>query len=1004
MPLAARICFRVHVKIALLAWLLGLYSFIGLAGEVIETRDYFIQTTGIEDGLPHELTHRIVQDRAGYLWFSTSGGLVRYDGNHLQLISSPLIRNEESDVIYAIAQSSEGDLWAAPNCGGLVQFVNGQFIQRATKDDFPAVPPTFLTQTPDGAFWVGYFEAKLLRWKDGHATWFTHDDGLAAGQTISLATDRQGKTWIASDSFLGSYDQGRLARRFEKPGTKLRLGAARSGGVWVVGSEQLQKLENGTLTLVTTNTPWSSVAGTPSVVFEDSGGTVWLGTKGLGLYRFANGAFEKMPASHPWVTDLNEDREKNVWVTTRGGGVNRLRRKQFSVLDARAGLPESVSSSVCEDSAGNLWIAYDGKAVVRLDRKALEQKETFNTDPLRLPLLVCPDHSSNVWVATRTSLMRWPLGKEAIAEDIGTPANGPLHSLFCRRNGEMWACGERGFVARWHDGKWTRYDNLTNVLALNMVRCVGEDNEGTVWIAMNNGGMLKFRNEQFTLLGPQDGLPPSMVRNMFLDSAGHLWMATTRDGLLLCENNAFRRVTVSEGLPDEMVDQIVEDDFHRLWFGTQVGLYYITRDELFQCASGKISRVSPVSYGRESGLLGYPAITSYQPTACKSSDGRLWFATYKGVLSVDPKTVKLETNPPPVLVDEVLLDDKPVPAEGRLVLPAKARKLEVRLSVIYFSAPSQVKIRHWLENFDSAWVEERNQRYFTYPKLPPGEYTLRYSACNPEGIWNTQIMPLTLVVKPYWWQIRWLQLVSGGAFLALLILSVRAWSHRRLQLELERLEQKQTMEKERARIAKNLHDDLGASLTELGLLADLARRNGATLDKLKDVTGFLSERVRGLARTLDTIVWTVNPTNDSLHELAAYICEFSQELFSKTSIRCRLDVDEDIPHHPLSPEERSNLFLTAKEAINNVIKHSNAGEAWVEIKMSGNCFNIAIKDNGKGFNPAAPENARRNGLANMRFRIQELNGDFSVSSVPGQGTTVSISISVPIDTLPKTNS
>jgi signal transduction histidine kinase len=301
-------------------------------------------------------------------------------------------------------------------------------------------------------------------------------------------------------------------------------------------------------------------------------------------------------------------------------------------------------------------------------------------------------------------------------------------------------------------------------------------------------------------------------------------------------------------------------------------------------------------------------------------------------------------------------------------------------------------VRHWLEGFDSKWIDEGNQRSFSYPKLPPGKYVLKFGACNPDGVWNNNVAPLTLTVVPAWWQLRGVQWLGMFAAAAILTLAVRRWSHRRLQLKLERLEEKQAMEKERARIAKDLHDDLGGTLTEIGLLADLTTREARSPEKLKSAAQFFSERVRGLARTLDTIVWTVNPKNDSLEELATYLCGFSQELFALSGVRCRIDMAGEIPPVPLTPEQRSNLFLTAKEAMNNVVKHSGATEARVRIKMEGDCFCVSIEDNGRGFQPDAMKNGKRNGLANMRSRIEELNGVFSLNSILGKGTAVSFSI------------
>jgi signal transduction histidine kinase len=263
---------------------------------------------------------------------------------------------------------------------------------------------------------------------------------------------------------------------------------------------------------------------------------------------------------------------------------------------------------------------------------------------------------------------------------------------------------------------------------------------------------------------------------------------------------------------------------------------------------------------------------------------------------------------------------------------------------------------------------------------------------NPDGIWNEATAPFAVTVVPAWWQLRWVQVSALLLAALLLTLVVSAWSHRRLRLRLERLEQKQAMERERARIAKNLHDDLGGTLTEIALLADLATRNGGSQEKLKSATEYFSQRVRSLARTLDNVVWAVNPKNDSLDELVTYLCGFSQELFSLSAIRFRLDIAGEIPPIPLTPEERSNLFLTAKEALNNIIKHSGATEARLRIWMENDRFCIGVEDNGHGFDPGSPEARRRNGLANMRSRIQELHGDFSLKSEPGKGSTILISV------------
>jgi signal transduction histidine kinase/ligand-binding sensor domain-containing protein len=963
------------------------------AAEVLDSPDYYIQTLGIEDGLPHQLAHRLIQDKTGFLWISTSGGLVRYEGRRLQLFSSPLLSNRESDVLCAIGLDAAGNVLAAPNRGGLAGYDPGAatFVARADTADFPPGLTAFLRPMPDGSIWVGYFTGRLLRWQNGRSTWFTN--GIKAGQTLSVAADGDGKVWVASDDFLARYEDGQLVPLLEKPGTRLCLAEGRAGTIWVAGAEHVDRLEGGKLTRVFSDPPWAARAGRVSVVFQERDGTLWVGTKGDGLFRIEDDKFRRIPTSHPWITDVAQDNEGNIWVTTRGGGVNRIRKKPFHFWQSRSDLLSSGITSVCEDDAGNIWVASNGGGLIQFSKGRMFRHREFREDWMAGVQVICPDGDGYLWMGTRTALVRWDPMQTSPPAMVLT--NCIIHALYCRGNGELWAGGERGFVGRFAHGQWTAFAPMLAAATNSLVRCIGEDNQGALWIALSTGELVEYQTE-FTLYPNVAGLDHGVVRCMCSDSQGGLWMATTRDGLLLRQDGKFYRVTADQGVPAETIDGILEDNTHLMWFATQAGLYHVGTDELRACALGGTARVEAIPYGRGAGLVGYSLNSGFQPTLWKSRSGNFWMATHRGLIDVEPEMARLGTHRSPVLIDEISLDDRPAAIRSPLVMGSGTRKLEIRLALIDFSAPEQVRIQHRLDGFDSAWVDAGNERSFVYPKLPPGDYRLLVRACNSDGVWSETAEPLLLTVVPGWWQRRWLQAAGITLAVVLLILSVRTWSHRRLQRRLERLEQKQAMEKERARIAKNLHDDLGASLTEIGLLADLARRNGNGNGEAKEVHHFFSDRVRGLARTLDNIVWTVNPKNDSLEELATYLCEFSQELFRLASIRCRLDVAGEIPRLPLSPDERSNLFLTAKEAINNIVKHSGATEVWVGIHMDGPNFCISIRDNGRGFDPAAPENAKRNGLANMRSRIRDLNGSFAIESVPGEGTTISISVRLPV--------
>jgi len=966
-------------------------SLLTVRAAIINSPEYYIQSMGIPDGLPHEMAHHIIQDKTGFLWIATSGGLVRFDGNQFETITSPLLNSQDSDLLYSICRGTNGTLWAAPNGGGLVEFNprTKSFLQIAPSSVLPAHPPSFVTQTPDGAFWLGDFQSELRRWKDGELVEFTND--FAIGQTISVAVDRSNDVYVASDKSVARYDNGNLVPVPGFAGTRARLGRLADGDVWVATAENVQKIAEGRATVIYNDPPWASAGGVPTVVYGDSRNVVWVGTRGQGLYRLENGGFARVPTSHPWITDIYEDNEGNIWVTTHGGGINRIRLKSFSNWNSQVGGAEDGFRSVCEDRHGNFWLAdVLDNLVVELPRG--HHKREFRSDQLQNLRVVCTDAKNQVWIATRSALFRWNGGLEFNPEMVVSNPAFSFHSLYAADNGDLWAGGDRGVLGRYHDGQWERFDEVRTNYNGMLMRAIAEDGQGNLWVAMNTGGLLCYRDGRFTRIEPGNDIPASTIHCFLRDSSGAMWMATTRDGLLFRDDKKFRRITVEQGFPGGIVDQMLDDGLGWIWFATETGFYHVDRDELLQCARGKVPVIHPVAYGHDVGLVGYSPVSGFEPMAWKSRDGLLVFTTHKGVISIDPSAHRFKKEPPPVLIDEILVNDQKISARGDMVLPSWAKKMEFRVAAIEYSAPDEVRIRHWLEGFDSGWVDLGNDRAFIYPKLPPGKYRLRISARNPDGIWSEAVNPFTVTVVPAWWQRWWVQAAGWSVAALFLTLVVRAWSHRRLRLRLERLEQKQAMERERARIAKNLHDDLGGTLTEIGLLADLATRNGNSPDKLKSATEYFSLRVRSLARTLDTVVWAVNPKNDSLDELVTYLCGFSQELFGFSIIRFRLDVDGEIPSIPLTPEERSNLFLTAKEALNNVIKHSQAAEARLRIRMAGDRLTIAIEDNGRGFDPASMEATRRNGLANMRSRIEESGGTFTLESQPGKGTTILISL------------
>jgi signal transduction histidine kinase len=352
--------------------------------------------------------------------------------------------------------------------------------------------------------------------------------------------------------------------------------------------------------------------------------------------------------------------------------------------------------------------------------------------------------------------------------------------------------------------------------------------------------------------------------------------------------------------------------------------------------------------------------------------------------------------PPPVLIDQVIVDGQAAPMSGRLEIPPGRHRVEFCFSAISFSAPDKVRLRHCLQGADAGWVATNSARAASYTNLLPGTYTMAVSACHEDGVWNEQAATFVVTIIPYWWQTTWFR---GGA-LCLLIgsvaLTVRFLSELKLRRRLKLLEQEHALEKERARIARDVHDELGSSVTGLRFIIRRLTEENSDRERGR-VIEQLNSHSRRLAFDLERVVWSVSPKNNSLDRLASYVGSFSRNFLRGGSIECLFECSSVIPKLTVPPDIQHHVLSLTREAVNNVQKHSRATQVVVRTEYVDGLFKIHIRDNGVGFNLDAPENAERNGLENMRSRVAEMRGQISVESSPGHGTDVRVA--VPINTL-----
>ncbi|MBC8095290.1 MAG: hypothetical protein H7Y43_05720 [Akkermansiaceae bacterium] len=966
---------------------LGLLTWSGSGAPGNANADYLLRPWQSEDGLPHQVVNSVLQDQSGFIWLATETALVRFDGVQFKEFSSPLIGSEKSSRIRALIQEDASTLLIAPDIGGLVRLRDGIFTPHPATAQLASLPIATLFSERNGAIWIGYLSGDVVRWENGRIASFGAKEGLK-GQWSSWAYDKAGELWFANSGFLARYANGALHRLAEDLGERLCIASSRAGGLWIASNERLGRLEEGKITRLIESPPWVGAARVRAL-FEDRSGNLWIGTSARGLFRFAEGKLDLVATSHSSINAVREDYEGNLWVATHGGGLNRLRSRIFDLYGSGQGLPDDLSYSVTEDAEEGLWVGNSNGGLVHYQD---ERFETFgqrtNWPPLRV-FSVATDGRKNVWMGTRTGLFVWNTASSGSPRQMEAAVIKDVHVLFNSRNGDVWVGSDPNVLGRFRDGSFTRFAEPHGFTG-DHVRVIAETPAGELWIGTETGELFRFNGDRFQRFTTADGLPGSAVLAICVDGEGFVWIGTSGGGLVLFSQGGFSRITAAHGLPVNAIFQILLDDRQRMWFGSPAGLFHVDREALLNFAKGKEERIHAVIFGRSDGLASVSCLGGFQPVAVKSARGQLWFATRQGLLKVDTAAENINRRPPPVLLNECLADSRLLSAKKGMRVSPGVRKLEFRFSVLSYTAPEKVQVRHRLDGFDSDWVEAGSLRQVTYPKLPAGNYRLRILACNNDGVWNEKGIDLAFAVLPPWWQSAWFRICAAVTFGVLIALSVRYWSHRRLRMKLVLLEQQQALEKERARIARDLHDDLGVSLTQIALLAEMSAAASVPPERLKKNLTQVVTGARNLVRELDGILWTVNPQNDSLDKLASYLCQFSQQFFRLTNICCRFDVGENIPAFPLSPEVRHDLFLVVKEAMNNVVKHSGAGEVWLRLHATGTMFEVVIEDNGRGLSLATLQKSDRNGIRNMRTRIEGLGGTFEVQSEPNHGTTLKI--------------
>ncbi len=959
------------------------------ARDPAEEVEFALRTWETDQGLPHNGVNGIFHTRDGFLWLSTQGGLVRFDGVEFSPRRSPLLINPRTSRVVDVIEESPGTLVAACDSSGLVRFTQEGFALHPLSASLgDSLRVNAMLAEGSGSFWVLMNGREIWRWHEGRAWHFPAPETLNKSTLGTFARDRDGTVYVARGRGLERFDGEKFESVPEIESTAVTVAASASGGLWVASPDSLWKWDGGAPARVAGKTPWDSAP--PIALLEDREGAVWIGSKAQGLFLCTGAGFRMVQTNHPRISSLHEDGEGNIWAGTSGGGLNLLQHARFRLLGEESGWTPDIEGCVTECPPGKIWFANSGAGLRQVEGGLLLPAPDLPGWPGKA-IPIHPDPAGLLWVGAHNQLLRIDPGLCTAPEKIGEPTAGKFHVIHVTPDGTVWAGGEASTLLSVKDGKVEQHGPASGFDGIQ-AQAICTDAAGRVWVGTEEGGIYRGEGGRFAKLATPEGLEGSGIRALLGDAEGNVWVGTGGAGLLIWKDGGFTALEEEQGLPDRVISQLVEDEFGTLWFGTSRALFKAAKADLLACAAGEIPAVTPVKYGKEDGLAGFSAAANYQPSAWRARNGRLFFVSRKGLVITDPGRQPMERTGPRVHIGKFTADGKVQPLLGAAI-PSAVRKLDFSFTAPTFVSPEKVRFRYRMGGLETEWNEGGTRRDATYSRLGPGKYRFEVMACNSDLVWNPRAAVLPFEIVPAWWETWWARglglLAAAGLFAA----AVRYWSHRRLRARLLELEATRRVDLERSRIARDLHDGLGAGLTQIGMMAEELAEDVSDMVEMRTYSGRLASRVRGIARDLDAAVWTVSPKNDTLAALSSYICQYAIEYFRETPVRCRVHLPPDIPETPLSPDTRHHLFLAAKEIMNNVLKHAGAANVTLSMQATEGRFRLEIEDDGHGFPAAETGACGRHGLQNIRERIGELGGTAEIRS-SAAGTAIAIELAL----------